>query len=356
MAHHILLTGGGTLGPVTPLLAVAAQWRRRDPLVAFSWVGTPQGPERVLVDGAKMPFFALAAPKFDRTRWWTVPFAPLSLLVSCVRALALLRRLEPSMVMSAGAYVSVPLAWMAWLLRIPVWIHQLDVEPGLANKLMAPFAKRVSVTWEASVPAFSAEKTLVVGCMARKALRLGDKQTARDMFGFDALLPTVLVMGGSSGARQLNEAMLVIGRELALRANVLHVTGKGKMDEALHGLGPHYVAHEFLHETMADAYALADVVVARAGMGTIAELVALGKPTILVPLPGHQELNAKTLEERKAADVLWFVTPQTLRQAIDRLLDRPERREELSKNIRSVFPLNADERIVHAAIELLDAK
>ncbi len=351
--RKIMLSGGGTLGPVTPLLAVATEWRRREPDVIFSWIGTPDGPERSLVEAAKIPFYVLSAPKLDRTRWWTVPFVPVRLIVSCVKAIFLLRQLEPDMVMSAGAYVSVPLAWMAWLLRIPVWIHQLDAQPGVANKLMAPMAKRISITWESSMEAFSPNKTLVVGCMARKMLRLGDRLTALEMFGFDAGKLTVLVMGGSSGARQINEAMTVIGRDLAEHFNVLHITGKGKMDEALNGLGKHYVAHEFLHETMADAYALADVVVARAGMGTIAELVALGKPTILIPLPGHQELNAKILEERKAAEILWYVTPQTLKQAIERLLNQPERREELAKNIRSVFPLNADERIVHAAIELL---
>ncbi|MCR4311948.1 MAG: UDP-N-acetylglucosamine--N-acetylmuramyl-(pentapeptide) pyrophosphoryl-undecaprenol N-acetylglucosamine transferase [Candidatus Uhrbacteria bacterium] len=353
MRRHIMLSGGGTLGPVTPLLAVAAEWRRREPDVIFSWIGTPQGPERALVEAAKIPFYAMSSPKFDRTRVWSIPFVPFRMIRSCLVSLKFLRDLEPNMVMSAGAYVSVPLAWMAWLLRIPVWIHQLDVEPGMANKLMAPIAKRVSITWEASMSAFSAEKTLVVGCMARKMLRLGDRQTALEMFGFDANKPTVLVMGGSSGAQQINEVMSVIGRDLAMRANVLHITGKGKMSSALEGLGKHYVAQEFLGETMADAYALADVVVARAGMGTIAELALLAKPTLLIPLPGHQELNAKTLEERKAADVLWFVTPQTCKQAIGRLLDRPEHREELAKNVRSIFPLNADERIVHAAIELL---
>lgn len=353
--RHILLTGGGTLGPVTPLLAVAAEWKRREPEVTFTWIGTPNGPERALVESAKIPFIPFLAPKFDRTRFWTVPFVPFQLVVACIRAAKYLHELEPSIVMSAGAFVSVPFAWMAWLLRIPVWIHQLDVQPGLANKLMAPFAKRVSVTWEESVSAFSSSKTLVVGCMARKMLRLGEKQTAREMFGMDASKPTALVMGGGTGARQINDAMAIIGKDLASRANVLHVTGKGKMHASLEGIAKNYVAQEFLNETMADAYALADVVVARAGMGTIAELAALGKPSILVPIAGtHQEKNAKALEDRKAADVVWFFSPQTLLQSIDRLLEYDDRRELLSKNIRSIFPLNADERIVHAAIEILD--
>jgi len=143
--RKIMLSGGGTLGPVTPLLAVATEWRRREPDVIFSWIGTPDGPERSLVEAAKIPFYVLSAPKLDRTRWWTVPFVPVRLIVSCVKAIFLLRQLEPDMVMSAGAYVSVPLAWMAWLLRIPVWIHQLDAQPGVANKLMAPMAWEMPV-------------------------------------------------------------------------------------------------------------------------------------------------------------------------------------------------------------------
>lgn len=351
--HHILFTGGGTLGPVTPLLAVATEWKKRDPQAKFTWIGTPDGPERLLVENAKIPFVAFSAPKFHRGAWWTWPIIPFAFLVSSVRAWRTLRDLEPSMVLSAGAYVSVPLVWMAKLLRIPSWIHQLDIVPGLANKLMAPVAKRISVTWEENVASFGANKTLVVGAMIRPFLRLGDAATARELFVLRKDLPTVLVIGGGTGASRLNESFSIIGAELVRHANVIHITGRGKMLTALETIGDGYVAREFVGEGMADIYAAADVVVCRAGMGTIAELVALGKPAILLPLEGHQEANAKALEDRGAAEVLKHLTPQTLLQAVLRYVEHPERREALASKVRSVFPTNGDERIVHEAIRLL---
>jgi UDP-N-acetylglucosamine--N-acetylmuramyl-(pentapeptide) pyrophosphoryl-undecaprenol N-acetylglucosamine transferase len=350
---HILLTGGGTLGPVTPLLAIVAEWRKRDPQVKFSWVGTGDGPERTLVELAKIPFFSLSAPKFDRTRPWTWIVAPFHLVASTLQAGRILARLEPTFVITAGAYVSVPVAFAAAVMRIPLWVHQLDMVVGLANKLMAPFATRVSVTWEENAVSFGKEKSIVVGAMIRPFLRLGDAQTARELFVLAKDKPTVLVIGGGTGAASMNEMFAIIGAELVRHANVIHLTGRGKMISALEQIGDGYVAREFMGEGIADALAVSDIVVCRAGMGTIAEMVALGKPTILIPLPGHQEVNAKALVDRGAAEILTRLTPQTLLQSILRLIDHPERREVLSMKIRTVFPTNGDERIVHEAIRLL---
>lgn len=350
---HILFTGGGTLGPVTPLLAVAAEWRKRDPHVRFTWIGTPNGPEKVLVEAAKIPFVAFSAPKFDRTRWWTWPIAPFALVWSCVRAFKILADLEPSLMVSAGAYVSVPFAWAGKCCGVPIWIHQLDVIPGLANKLMAPVAKRISVTWEENVTQYGAKKTIVVGGMIRPFLRFGDAVTARELFGLRKDMPTVLVIGGGTGASRMNEMFATIGPDLTRHANVIHITGRGKMLAALETIGDGYVAREFVGEGMADILAAADLVVCRAGMGTITELVALGKPAILLPLPGHQEANAKALEDRGAVEVLHHLTPQTLLQAILRYVENKEKRDALTTKIRAVFPTNGDERIVHEAERIL---
>ncbi len=354
MAHHVLMTGGGTLGPVTPLLAVVAEWRKRDSDVKISWIGTRSGPEKVLVEAAKIDFYPLRAPKFDRTRLWKVPMVPLLLFWSCLQAFSLLGKIQPDIVITAGAYVSLPVVWMARLKGIPIWVHQLDVVAGLANKLMATVATRVSVTWSESLPSFSAKKTELVGAMARKFVKVGEQQMARERYAFAANKPTVLVMGGGTGATKINEMMSILAPELLNKANVLHITGKGKMLASLTQAGENYVAVEFLNEGMADAYAVADVVVARAGMGTIAELAALGKPTVLIPIPGsHQIANAQALADRDAAEIVTYLTPQTLMQAIDRVLDNQKRRDQLTHNIRGLFPLNADERIVHDCMALL---
>lgn len=360
MPHHILFTGGGTLGPVTPLLSVAAQWRRRDPDVRCSWIGTPKGPERLLVEGAKIPFFELSAPRMNRYRKWTYPFIPLHMLLSMWKASKMLREMKPDMVLSAGAYVSVPVVLVAWCMRIPVWIHELDVRPGLANRVMAPFAKRISTTWGESAAAYAKKKTSVVGTMVRATLALGDRVSARDRYGLRPDLPTVLVLGGGTGASSLNEAMLVIADDILRVANVIHLTGRGKMLPALQSFqeqGKPYIALEFLHDGIADAYAAADIVVARAGMGTISELAALGKPSIILPLPGsQQEENAKALQAQEAADVIYHMTPQVLLQAIIKMVQSNEYRSERAERIRRIFPVNADERIVHDALEILSAR
>lgn len=351
---HFLMTGGGTLGSVTPLLAVAAELRKRDVNAVVSWIGTPGGPERLVVESNRITFYALSSPKLDRYRKWTWPFVPFRLVASVLQSLRLLRQLRPHMVLSAGGFVSVPVAIAAWLMRIPVWIHQLDMSPGVANKLMAPFATRISVTFEETASAFPKKKTIVVGGMVRKSLRQGDKSIAMKRYGFDDAKPTVLVMGGGTGAAQINDAFAVLRKDLIGRVNVLHLTGRGKMLTSLEEQGPNYTALEFLNEGMADAYAAADIVVCRSGLGTICELAALGKAAVVIPFHRFEFPNAKVLEERKAAEVLWYVTPQIIAQAIGRLLDHPERREEFGKNIRSLFALNADERIVHEAMTLLN--
>ncbi|MEK7458829.1 MAG: UDP-N-acetylglucosamine--N-acetylmuramyl-(pentapeptide) pyrophosphoryl-undecaprenol N-acetylglucosamine transferase [Patescibacteria group bacterium] len=350
---HFLMTGGGTLGSVTPLLAIAAELRKRDAHTVVSWVGTPNGPERLVVESNRIAFYSLSSPKLNRYKKWLWPLLPFGLAVSVVRAFSLLRTLRPAMVFTAGSFVSVPVVLAAWVLRIPVWVHQLDVQPGVANKIMAYFAKRISVTFDETAVAFPSKKTLVVGGMFRHALRLGDKQTAVTRYGFDATLPTVLVMGGGTGAVQINDAMATLRRDMVTHANVLHLVGRGKMLSALEEQGQNYTALEFLNEGMADAYAAADIVVCRSGLGTICELAALGKPAIIIPFHSFEFPNAKALEERNAAEVLWYMTPQILSQAITRLLEHPERRDELSKNVRALFALNADERIVHETLLML---
>ncbi|MBI1908213.1 glycosyltransferase [Candidatus Uhrbacteria bacterium] len=195
-----LMAGGGTLGSVTPLLAIAGKLRERDANVSLAWIGTPDGPERLVVESQRIPFYKLSSPKLDRYRTWTWPLLPFRLAISFLHALRLLYVVKPHMVFSAGGYVSVPVAWAAWVMRIPVWLHQLDTLPLLASKAIAPVAKKISVTFEETAAAFSAKKTVVVGTMVRQALRKGDKSVALKRYGFDEAKPTVLVIGGGTGA------------------------------------------------------------------------------------------------------------------------------------------------------------
>ncbi|MFA5946123.1 MAG: UDP-N-acetylglucosamine--N-acetylmuramyl-(pentapeptide) pyrophosphoryl-undecaprenol N-acetylglucosamine transferase [Patescibacteria group bacterium] len=345
-----LFTGGGTLGPVTPLLASAELLREREPDAKIVWIGTPNGPEKSLVESAHFEFISLSAPKFDRTRLWTMPFVLPKFLLSCIRANAILQDLEPQAIVSAGAYVSVPMVVVAKTLGIPVIIEQLDVTPGIANRIMTPFASKILVTWEENMKSFPKKKTALIGGTVRRMITLGQASMARERYGLRADAPTILVLGGGTGAAMLNELMLTIGPELAKEANVIHLTGKGKLMMGLSAIGHGYVPLEFLGEGMADAYALADLVVARAGMGTIMELVALRKPTILVPLPySHQEANAYAVQARGGAIVLGAgSTPQNLLQTIRKLLKDEPARQTLAQNMGKLFPLGGEEKLVEA--------
>lgn len=347
------MTGGGTLGPVTPLLAIAREWQRRDPHAKISWIGTPKGPERMIVEEAGYAFASILAPKISRHKKWTWPFIPILMLYACIHAFILLKKMRPDFVFTAGGYVSVPVVWMARLLGIPSWVHQLDVKPGIANRVMTPFAKRISVTWLDSLDAFPEGKTRHAGSVVRDEIFKGDKERALREYALDPQKPTLFILGGGTGAQAINEAMAAIAHQVADRANVIHLTGIGKMMEELNDI-TNYAAIEFLGKDIADCYALADVVVARAGMGTILELSALGKASILIPLKNTDQLaNAGKIAEAQAGVVLGDVNGQILKQEILRLFEEDEARWAYQDRIRELFIQNGEERIVKEAMEVL---
>lgn len=337
----ILFAGGGTLGPVTPLLAVAEALRKLDPSVEFIWVGTPNGPERSAVDAAGIRFLELPVARLTRypsVEWISLPA---NALRAAVGAWNILKRERPNLVASAGGFTGVPLVVAARAFGIPSWLHQSDVRPILSSVLSAPFASWITVAWESTGKAFPSRKTRVVGNPARRSLLAASREDAVRGFGLDPSRPTVLVTGGGGGALWLNHMMETVGADLAAEANVIHLTGRGKLTPALQEFGRNYAVEEQLSGRMADALAASDVVVSRAGMGTISELAACRKPAVIVALPGSpQEDNARVLEEARAALVLRqnATTPQEFLEAIRGLLRDGERRRRLGSAIGSLLP------------------
>jgi len=323
-----MLTGGGTLGPVTPLIAIRDAWLEEDPEAKFVWVGTPKGPEKDLMETLGIPFTSLSAPKLSRHapgKWLLIP---IHLIWSMRQALVILQRERPDVIVTAGGYVSVPLVWVAYLYGIPTWVHQQDIRPGIANKLMAPMAKRISVAWERTLEKYPKSKSEHIGNPVRSSVLHGSRERAGERFNLDPHRPTVVVLGGGTGSAWLNHAVAQMAPDLVNRANILHLTGKGKAVVEENEVR-WYTTVEFVKDGMADVYAIADVVVCRAGMGTISELAALRKPAIIIPIPeSHQEENTAILEEHKAAVILDQnrTTPQMLKQKIEDLLDSPPKR------------------------------
>lgn len=301
----ILFTGGGTLGPVTPLLAILEVWKQKDDSASFVWVGTPQGPERAMIEEQNVPFYILPAARLPRYRsieWVLLPF---KMVWAIGKAAQILRKERPDVIASAGGYTAVPVIIAGYLMRIPSWVHQQDVSLLLTSRLTVPLAKWVTTAWEANRVALGGEKVKVVGNPVRSSVMSSSRARAIEMFGLNPEKPTVLVFGGGGGAKWLNDQMGRIGLELAEKANVIHLTGRGKLGVALTSLHEDYHARELLTEGMADALTVADVVVSRAGMGAISELSALKKASVIVPLPDSpQEENVRVLEGAGAAVVL----------------------------------------------------
>lgn len=337
----ILFAGGGTLGPVTPLLAVAEALRAQDPSVSIVWIGTAHGPEKSLVEAAGYPFFAVPVarlPRYPSTEWILFSWRMAS---AFARALWILRRERPDAIGTAGGYTGVPVVKAAWLLRIPRWIHQPDVRPVLSNVLTAPLATWITVAWEATRPSFSTRKTDVVGNPVRASVTRGDRARALARFGFSGTRPIVLVMGGGGGSAWINQTVSSFAPRLLERADLIHVTGRQKTSAS-------YATVELLEGAdMADAYAAADVVVARAGMGTIGEVSVLRKPTLLIPLPNSlQEANAMlaasagaavVVQQAEGSDALWNVLAD--------LLSDKEKQRHLSERMGALLPDDAAARV-----------
>jgi UDP-N-acetylglucosamine--N-acetylmuramyl-(pentapeptide) pyrophosphoryl-undecaprenol N-acetylglucosamine transferase len=257
-----------------------------------------------------------------------------------------LRTDRPDWIISAGGFVSVPYVMAGRALGIKSWVHQLDIKPLLANKLMAPFATQISVTWPESASGFRTGKTIVVGALVREEIRHGRPGLARERFALREGMPTILIIGGGTGALALNEAAAKVATELAGVVNVIHLTGKGKRPAELREPPTGYAVAEYLDSALADAYALADVVVGRAGMGTMMELVALGKPAIFLPLPGHQEANAARAVAGGAAITLPVLTPQTLFQAIRHIALDDDRAKTMGNAMRALVPTDGPAEII----------
>lgn len=348
----ILMTGGGTLGPVIPLLNLKEIWHKKNSEIDFSWIGTLTGPEREFVEKFGIEYFALTSPKLSRHQPWKWIFIPFHLLFSLIWAFILLKKISPDLMITTGAYVSVPVAFICKLFGVPIWVHQLDIEVGLANKIMSPLAERISVTFEQSLNVFSEKKTQLVGAIINNDSF--DKGEAKKKLHLKMDKPLLLVMGGGTGAVSINEAMLAIGEELMKDWQVVHLTGKGKMIDDLDNIGEDYYAEEIIIDEMSTLWAAADLVVARGGLGTLLDIIKYGKASIIIPIMGsHQEKNADFMENAGVAKVLRNINGQILLTSIKSMLDNRLERELMENNVINLLDRGGGEKIIGGMEEIL---
>jgi UDP-N-acetylglucosamine--N-acetylmuramyl-(pentapeptide) pyrophosphoryl-undecaprenol N-acetylglucosamine transferase len=354
---RVLLAGGGSGGSATPVLAVAQALRRREPSVEFLYVGTRDGPEAALAAAQGIPFAGVQSGKLRR--YWDARNLsdPLRVVAGTAQSYALVRRFQPDIAFAAGGFGAVPPMVAARLAGSRTLIHQQDVEPGLANRLLVPFADRITVSLESSLAHFPRRRSSVSGNPVRQEILAAQPRLAIEALSLDPdpALPLLVVTGGGTGALGLNRLVAAAAPRLIEHLQIVHLTGRGR-GVAGETDSPRYRAVEFLVDEMPHLLAAATMVVSRAGMGTLSELAALGKPSLIVPLPGsHQWANAQAFARLGAIEVADqdALTPASLAERVLGLAGDAERRGHLSRAIGQSMPRDAADRIAGALLELV---
>lgn len=358
----ILISGGGTGGHIFPALSIANALRRRDPQTRILFVGAEGRMEMERVPAAGYEIVGLPVSGFDRKRPWRNFKVLWRLWKSLRRARRTVAQFKPDAVVGVGGYASGPVLKQAQKAGIPTLIQEQNSYPGVTNKLLAPKAKAICVAYDGLDRFFPADRIIKTGNPVRAdLLNVGISQAdAKKELGFDPEKPLVLVVGGSLGARTINESIApALDRFVKAGASVMWQTGKLYADECV-PMAAGYKGIEAMPfiSRMDLAYRAADIVVSRAGAGTISELQLLGKPSVLVPSPNvaedHQRKNAQALVDRNAAVMVPDSEARTsLADTVIGLLNDHSRRQTLGLNVAAMALPDSDEKIVDRIYELI---
>ena len=303
---HIVLTGGGTAGHVTPNIALIP--RLQELGYEISYIGSYEGIEKKLIEEMGIPYYGIASGKLRRyfdLKNFTDPFR---VLKGFSQAKKLMKQLKPDVVFSKGGFVTVPVVIAAGKCKIPAIIHESDMTPGLANKLCLSSAAKICCNFPETVDTLPKDRAVLTGTPIRSELMQGDREAGRAFCGFTSDKPVMMVIGGSLGAASVNDNIRKILPALLEKFQVIHLCGKGKTDESLVGTAG-YVQYEYIQQELPDLFALADIVVSRAGANAICEIRELAKPNLLIPLSakasrGDQILNARSFEKQGFSRVM----------------------------------------------------
>lgn len=316
----IILTGGGTAGHVTPNLALLPSLRKEE--FEIHYIGSYNGIERRLIEDAGIPYDGISSGKLRRYFDIKNFSDPLRVLKGYGQAKRLMKQYRPDIVFSKGGFVSVPVALAAKHYKIPVIIHESDMTPGLANKICIPAAQKVCCNFPETLNYLPKDKAVLSGSPIREELLTGDRLSGLQYAGLSANRPVILVIGGSLGSVTVNHAVRSILPKLLSQFQVIHICGKGNLDESLIGTSG-YVQYEYVDKPLRHLFAAADLIISRAGANSICEILALRKPNILIPLSAaasrrDQILNANSFAKQGFSTVLEeeVLTSDTLYQAV----------------------------------------
>ena len=341
MSKKIVLTGGGTAGHVTPNIALLPSLKAAG--YEIWYIGSYNGIEERLIKEQNIPYYGIDSGKLRRYFDWKNFSDPLRVIHGYAQAKKILSRLKPDVVFSKGGFVSVPVVRAASALHIRTIIHESDMTPGLANRLAIPAADKVCCSFPETLKYLPEGKAVLSGSPIRQELLTGERGKALELLHWEnSSKPTLLVIGGSQGSVAINNALRSDLDELLKEFRIIHLCGKGNLDPSLEGREG-YVQFEYIQDELKDLFALADLVLSRAGANSICELLALRKPNLLIPLSaaasrGDQILNADSYKKQGYSMVLKEedLTPESLLSALRQLnADRETYRAAMEKSSQS---------------------
>ncbi|MDA3730500.1 undecaprenyldiphospho-muramoylpentapeptide beta-N-acetylglucosaminyltransferase [Niameybacter massiliensis] len=301
----IVLTGGGTAGHVTPNIALIPILQKEGWNIQY--IGSKNGIEKELIEKENIPYYGISSGKLRRYASLENLKDPFKVVKGLFDAYSLLKKIKPNVVFSKGGFVTVPVVLAAKLLGIPVIIHESDITPGLANKIASKGAKVICVNFPETLK-YVGDKGVMTGTPIREELFKGSAEQGRKLCGFTDHKPVLLMMGGSLGSVKINQCLREALSELTNNFNVVHICGKNNVDEDLKDTKGYY-QFEYVSDELPHLFAMADMMLSRAGANALAEIVALKIPNLLVPLSqnasrGDQILNADSMKKQGYSLVL----------------------------------------------------
>lgn len=346
---RIVLTGGGTAGHVTPLIALLPTLTKEN--YDIHYIGSYEGIERKLIEEYRIPYYGISSGKLRRyldPKNFTDPF---KVIKGYYEARKIMKKLKPDILFSKGGFVSVPVVMAARKSKIPIIIHESDMTPGLANKLSIPSAKKVCANFPETMKYLPPDKAVLTGTPIRKELFSGNKIKGLDFCGFTANKPVMMIIGGSTGSRIINDVIRGMLPTLVRDFQIIHLCGKGNLDSKLADTKG-YVQFEYIKDELTNLFAAASLIISRAGANAICEILALKLPNILIPLSanasrGDQILNAESFESQGYSYVLKEedLSVSSLLEAIETVMDNRHKyieamnKSELNNSIDTIMNL-----------------
>lgn len=364
-----IFAGGGTGGHIYPAIAIASGLKRKYPDSDILFIGTGKQLEKDIVEEAGFPLKIIHAKGFERKLSIDTLRSLHQLILGAADSIKILKEEKPDLVIGTGGYTAGPVVFFASLMGIPCAIHEQNVIPGVTNKILSRFAKKIFISFPESANYFPKNKVILAGNPVRPEITKGTRREALEKFGLSPNMPTVLSFGGSQGAMSLNNAIYYVIKTLikSKEFQLIHVTGKNNYNKIMQSLmddkidlgsASHIVIEPYIND-MENAYAAADLIISRAGALTIAELSACGKPAILIPLPSaanrHQDFNAALMEKNGAAIVIYEkdLTGEKLYKSICNIIFDKECLLKMSASSKKLARSNALDTILQEIEKLL---